>query len=151
MKPAIPLCICLALAVVLAAPRGARAEMDIVGTWKNIDARTGRAKSHIRIWEKDGVYYGKIEYLLDPSTGSRCVDCTDAKKGRPIVGMVMLWGMKKSAEKDDGHEFYTGGRILDVSSGDDYSCRIWRMGDNKLRVRRCVFLFYRTEYWYRIK
>ncbi|HOD13557.1 MAG TPA: DUF2147 domain-containing protein [Spirochaetota bacterium] len=150
MKPAIPLSICLALVVILAA-FPARAELDIVGTWKNVDARTGRAKSHIKIWEKDGIYYGKIEYLLDPSTGSRCDDCAGTRKGRPIVGMVMLWGMKKAAAKDDGLDFYSGGRFLDVGSGNDYSCRIWRMSDNKIRVRRYVFLFYRTEYWYRIK
>jgi len=144
MKPAIPLSICLALVVILAA-FPARAELDIVGTWKNVDARTGRAKSHIKIWEKDGIYYGKIEYLLDPSTGSRCDDCAGTRKGRPIVGMVMLWGMKKAAAKDDGLDFYSGGRFLDVGSGNDYSCRIWRMSDNKIRVRRYVFLFYRTE------
>jgi uncharacterized protein (DUF2147 family) len=150
MKPTLPVFFCLALFLIFAAPP-AWAEMDIVGVWKNVDAETGKAKAHIKIWEKDGVYYGKIDYVLDSAGGSRCVDCTGPKKDRPIVGMVMLWGMKKSPEKDGGLDFYSGGRFLDVGNGRDYPCNIWLMSDNKIRVRKYVLFFYRTQYWYRVK
>jgi uncharacterized protein (DUF2147 family) len=150
MKTAIPTLFCLALIFIFASP-AARAEMDIAGVWKNIDAETGKAKSHIRIWEKDGVYYGKIEYILDRAGGTRCTDCPGARKDRPLVGMVMLWGMKKSEKKDGGLVSYSGGRLMDVFTGNDYSCRISQVSDNKIMVRRYVLFFYRTQYWYRVK
>ena len=36
---------------------------DIVGTWKTIDDETGKEKSHVQIWQKDGVYYAKVVKL----------------------------------------------------------------------------------------
>ena len=139
-KPMITI-LCCAVFLVFAVT-SARTEMDIAGVWKAVDAMTGRVLSHVRIWEKDGVYYGKVEYVPDPSSGERCVDCAAPKKERPVAGMVMLWGMKKSADRDEGYDRYDGGRILDLKSGNNYRCTIWQVSDDKLRVRRYVLFFY---------
>jgi uncharacterized protein (DUF2147 family) len=142
--------LCLALFLAFAATT-AGAGMDIVGTWKNEAAEKGTATFQIRIREKDGVFFGKIEYSPDAPAEARCADCDESKKNRPLAGMVVLWGMKKSLEKEEGCDLYTGGRILDAGTGKDYPCTIRLMSDGRLRVRRYVLFFYKTQYWSRVR
>ncbi|OHD65622.1 MAG: hypothetical protein A2176_13325 [Spirochaetes bacterium RBG_13_51_14] len=149
MRNGILLYICCV--VILIIPAAARAELNILGVWKNVDESTGKAKSHIKIWEKDGIYYGKIEYLLESSQDLRCTSCVGLRRNRPMVGMVILWGMRKTPRRDDGMDLYTGGQILDTRSGKSYRCKIWQINDNKIMVREYIFFFYKTHYWYRVK
>ncbi len=105
---------------------------SIVGTWKTIDDETDKAKSVVKVYKGgDGKYYGKIEKLFrEPGEDQnpKCTECSGRKKNKPIIGMIIITGMEKNGSK------YSGGKILDPSSGSVYSCKMWRDGKN-LQVR----------------
>ena len=117
-----------------------------IGVWENIDDKTGDAASHIELYEKDGIIYGKIVKLLKDPPDSRCDKCRGELKDMPVVGMDIVWGMKKY------DTMWKGGRILDPANGKDYVCKMW-VEDNgeKLKVRGYLAFFFRTQYWHRIK
>lgn len=119
---------------------------QIEGKWKTIDDETGEAKSIVEITKKsNGQYYGKIVQLLQKPTNNNCVKCTDDRKNKPLVGLEIIRGMKKS-----GNEF-TGGTITDPKSGKTYKCNISRDG-SKLNVRGYVgfSLIGRTQTWHQV-
>jgi uncharacterized protein (DUF2147 family) len=132
---------------------------DCVGVWKTIDDETGRAKSHVKIWEYNGKYYGKIVKLLDPEILKEngvddysevlCDECPeDRGKNEPVLGLKMIWGM----EKDDDE--WDSGKILDPKTGRVYGCSMWLDEDDPqgdtLKVRGWLAFFYRTQTWYRV-
>ncbi|MET3107545.1 uncharacterized protein (DUF2147 family) [Oxalobacteraceae bacterium GrIS 2.11] len=120
-----------------------------VGLWKNIDDVTGKSKALIRITETDGVLSGKIERLFrDPAEDQnpKCVKCEGANKDQPIIGMVILVGLKK-----DGDE-YAGGTILDPDNGQTYKSKLVLEEDaRKLRVRGYIGIPWigRSQVWVR--
>jgi uncharacterized protein (DUF2147 family) len=102
---------------------------QIEGKWKTIDDETGKPKSIIEIFKKsDGKYYGKISQLLAKPEHETCVNCTDDRKNKPLIGMEIIRGLSK-----DGDEF-SGGKITDPKNGKTYKCLIKREGE-KLNVR----------------
>lgn len=116
---------------------------QIEGKWKTIDDETKQAKSIVEIFKKsDGKYYGKVSQLLIKPADPNCTGCKDDRKGKPILGMEIIRGLKK-----DGDEF-TGGTITDPKSGKTYKCTITKSGD-KLNVRGYmgVSVFGRTQTW----
>lgn len=117
-----------------------------IGVWENIDDKTGDAASHIKLYEKDGIMYGKIIKLIKDPPDSKCDKCRGELKDKPVIGMDIIWGMKKH------DRMWKGGRILDPANGKDYICKMW-VEDNgeKLKVRGYLAFFFRTQYWYRIK
>ena len=74
----------------LAATGSAWAQMTPVGTWHNIDDKTGEIKSEIRVYEADGgAVHGRVEKLLrkDAKPDSRCMDCEGDRKDKLIIGL----------------------------------------------------------------
>jgi uncharacterized protein (DUF2147 family) len=135
----------VAVALVLASPRELRAEpVSPVGKWKTIDDKTKQPKSIVQVWEQGGRVYGKIVKLLRPDAdpNARCDKCTGDKKDQPIVGLVIIEGMKA-----DGDE-WSGGRILDPENGKSYKC-ILKVEGSKLKVRGYIGVsaLGRTQYW----
>jgi uncharacterized protein (DUF2147 family) len=104
-----------------------------VGLWKNIDDQTGKPKAEIRISEANGVLQGRIEKLYRPTGQEQnpiCDKCEGADKGRPIIGLSIIDGMKKDG---DG---YAGGTILDPENGKVYKSKMKLVeGGKKLEVR----------------
>jgi uncharacterized protein (DUF2147 family) len=89
------------------------------GVWKTFDDKTGKARAIVRIYEQDGKLFGRIEQSFMPGAENRvCVPCTDERKDRPIIGLVIIRNMKA-----DGDEF-NGGDILDPESGSVYRCKM---------------------------
>lgn len=120
-----------------------------VGTWKTIDDETGKAKSHINIYEKDGKLYGKVIKLLTPGReNATCTKCKGNKKNKPIVGMVVLSGVEK-----DGKNKWDDGEILDPKKGKTYDVSLELVNANKLKVRGYLgfSMLGRTQYWERVK
>ncbi len=117
---------------------------SVVGVWKTVDDETGQEKSQVEIYEKNGKYYGKIIKLLNAST-TKCDNCSGSRKGKPLVGLEILWDMKKSGST------WKNGEIFSPTKDKTYSCKMWLEGDDKLKVRGYVALFYRTQTWHRIK
>ena len=137
-------------AVLCAAPALALADdATPVGLWKNIDDETGKPKALIRITENNGVLEGQIEKLFrepgeDPAP--KCVKCEGARKDQPIIGMVILSGLKK-----DGNEF-TGGEIVDPKSGTVYKSKLSVSDGGKkisMRAYKGITMLGRTQTWVR--
>lgn len=119
-----------------------------VGTWKTIDDATGKEKSYVEIFEKDGKYYGKVSKILTKGKeNSKCDKCSGDLKGKPILGMMVLNGLKK-----DGEE-WSGGKIIDPNSGKEYKASMKLNGKDKLDVRGYVgiSLVGRTQTWQKVK
>ena len=120
-----------------------------VGTWKTIDDASGKPKSLVVITENNGVLQGKIEKLFrgpDEDQNPKCDKCTGANKDQPIIGLVILTGLKY-----DGKE-WTGGEITDPASGKVYKSKAeLQEGGTKLQVRGYVGvpMFGRSQTWLR--
>jgi uncharacterized protein (DUF2147 family) len=139
----------IAAALLCCAATAASASDSPVGVWRTIDDKTHKEKSLVRITEVNGELRGTIEKLFrapgeDPTPN--CDKCEGDKKNKPVIGMMILAGMKKQ-----GNE-YDGGEILDPANGKTYKCRIWTSdGGKKLNVRGFigVSLLGRTQVWIR--
>jgi len=118
-----------------------------LGIWKNIDDSDGVEKSHIEIYEEDGIVYGKVVKLLPAATITVCKKCKGDNKNAPLLNMVILKGLKKNGEK------WSDGLILDPAKGKEYKCFIALEDEKTLKVRGYIGnpLFGRTQYWYRVK
>ncbi len=119
------------------------------GAWKSIDDATGKEKAIIRITETNGIFTGKIEKLLDPAKqDATCDECTDERKGKPVVGLTIMRNVKK------GESHWDGGDILDAANGKVYRVRLTPSADNKkLDVRGYMGapMFGRTQIWLRVE
>jgi len=142
-----------ALALILAAAlaaSGALAESTSpIGLWKNIDDASGKPRALIRIAESNGTLQGKIEKVFPGPSEDRnpkCEKCQGALKNVPVIGLVILSGLKKNGAE------YTGGKILDPDNGKVYSAKI-QMTDagKKLNVRGYVgvSMLGRSQIWLR--
>jgi len=120
-----------------------------VGRWKTVDDRTGQVKSIVQIREQNATLYGTVEKVFDPPVPNPlCIACTGALKNRPVIGLQILWGLRK-----DGDE-WDGGWILDPETGRIYRCFLrLEDGGRKLRVRGYIgfSIFGRTEHWRRVE
>jgi len=142
----------LALAATLAVA-GAQAQATPAGLWKTIDDSTKKERSLVRIVDTDGVLSGKLEKLLDPDAkqDAVCDECSDDRKGQPLVGLPIIRGAKKSADTDG---LWDGGTILDPANGKTYKLRLKPVeGGRKLEVRGYVGapLFGRSQTWIRVE
>ena len=127
----------------------ALAESTPAGLWRTIDDHTGKEKSLVRIVEVNGEFRGTIEKLFrepgeDPNPN--CDKCTGDKKNKPVIGMMILTGLKKNNSQ------WAGGEILDPQNGKIYRCKAWL--ENKghdLHVRGFIgmALLGRTQIWKR--
>ena len=119
------------------------------GLWKTVDDATGKEKAIIRITEAGGVFTSKIEKLLDAAKqDSKCDECTDSRKGQPVVGLTIIRNIKK------GESHWEGGDILDAANGKVYRARLTLSEDNKkLDVRGYMGtpMFGRTQTWSRVQ
>ena len=124
-----------------------------VGLWKTIDDATGKEKSLVRISESGGVLSGKIEKALAPDAkpDAKCDECTDARKGQPIVGMTIIRNMKKA---DGDKAMWEGGDILDPNNGKIYRLRLIPSADSKkLTVHGYIGMpmLGRSQTWQRVE
>ncbi|MBB5019671.1 uncharacterized protein (DUF2147 family) [Chitinivorax tropicus] len=120
-----------------------------VGKWKTIDDKTGKPKGVVEITEQNGVLTGRIVGNF-PKPGEPenpvCDKCEGDRKGKPIIGLVFLEGLKKN-----GNE-YTDGKILDPENGNIYSSKLKVIeGGKKLEVRGFIgiSLIGRSQTWVR--
>lgn len=119
---------------------------SITGKWKTIDDNTGKPKSIVKIYIKEGKAFGDIIKLLDnDEENPLCDECPGDRYMKPLIGLTIITGLHVDDGKwkgDDG--------ILDPDNGKLYDVRIWRDGD-KLNVRGYIGPFYRTQTWYLVK
>ena len=138
-----------ALLVSLLATPFCHADESPTGLWKSIDDKTGKPKALIRITETSGELSGKIEKLFlseNEEKNPKCDKCDGHNKDQAIIGMTILFGLKK-----DGDE-YNGGSILDPANGKIYHSKMSVIDNNKkLDVRGYIGIpmFGRTQTWVR--
>jgi len=122
----------------------------LTGKWKTIDDETGKPKSIVEIYERNGKFYGKVDKLFrEPHEDQDpyCKECTDDRKGKRVLGMEIVRDLKK-----DGSE-WEDGTICDPKDGKIYDCKMWFESGkpDELKVRGYVYFFYRTQSWHRVK
>ena len=102
----------------------------ILGDWKTVDDKTGEKRSVVTIYKgSDGLYYGKIsKMLMYTDLDLKCDQCKGEDYNKPIVGLVIIRGMK--AENGE----LVGGKVLDPESGKFYYGKIY-LKDDKLVLR----------------
>lgn len=118
-----------------------------VGTWKTVDDKSGNTRSIVRIDENSGSLEGKVTQLFLQSCEPPdpvCSKCSGERKNAKVVGMTILWGLKKDGEK------WTGGSILDPGNGTTYRSSMWLEDANTLKVRGFWGIFWRTQTWTRM-
>lgn len=126
------------------------AQMSPVGHWHTLDEKTNEVKSQIQITESGGVVSGKIEKLLrkDAKQDAVCDECSDDRKGKPLLGLEIIRGAKKAADKN----VWEDGKILDPENGKTYTLRLTPVeGGSKLEVRGSIGPFGRTQTWVRVQ
>ncbi len=138
-----------AVLLIAAAAPLAWAQATPVGLWKTIDDETKQEKSLVRITEASGVLVGRIEKLLDPAKQeSKCDKCTDARKDQPVLGMIIIEGVKKNPDEP----YWDGGTILDPNNGKTYKLRLTpKDGGKTMEVRGYIAFFFRNQTWIRVE
>ena len=134
----------LAILALLAGLSGTALAESAAGIWKTIDDESGQPKALVQISEgPGGELSGRITKLFN-KPDMVCDKCEGERKGKPVVGMNILWGMKKA---DDG---WIGGKILDPKTGKVYSAKA-KLTDNGRRLEMRGFLgvslLGRTQVW----
>ena len=120
-----------------------------VGTWRSIDDKTKQERSIITITEENGELKGVVEKIFDQpgdDPAHLCKECKDERKDKPVIGMAILWGLKKDGDT------WAGGEILDPKNGKIYRCKMTLSADGKtLNVRGFIgiSLLGRTQIWLR--
>jgi len=145
------LCVCCALVMLLAASGAASATASdpLIGLWMIRDERTGEPRALVRIALQGDEYRGIIEKgLRGPNAESPyCDKCEGERRGKPLLGMTILSGVKQEGEG------YGDGEILDPDSGKVYDCRLTlQKGGRQLRLRGFIGtpLIGETRTWYRV-
>jgi uncharacterized protein (DUF2147 family) len=132
-----------------AVPFAAWSQLSPVGSWHSIDDKTNEIKSEIVIADNGGVLTGRITKLLrkEAKQDAVCDQCTDDRKGKPVLGMEIIRG----AQKAEGKDVWEGGKILDPENGKAYTLRLTPIeAGKKLEVRGSVFGIGRTQTWVRV-
>ena len=121
---------------------------SVLGQWKTIDDKTGAPRAIVTIEKRGDKYFGRIEQSFTPGAQSRvCTECSDDRKGKPVLGLEIIRNMSK---RDEG---YAGGEILDPDNGWTYRCKFHlEEGGQKLIVRGYIgfSLFGRSQTWIRV-
>ena len=129
-------------------PLAAHAQDGAIGRWKTIDDATGKPKSVVEVYQaRDGRLAGKVVEVLDLKDGPNpaCDKCTGNNRGKPIKGLVILWGLSA-----DGAGKWSGGRVMDPENGKDYKARLELLdGGRKLGMSGCIAFLCRQQVWLR--
>jgi uncharacterized protein (DUF2147 family) len=125
------------------------ADLSPVGVWRTIDDNTGKPRGLLRVTQVGEEYQAKVEKIF-PKSGEdpnpKCEKCEGARHNQPVIGMTILWGLKKQGDE------YQGGEILDPESGKVYQVKMnLQDGGRTLHVRGFIgfSLFGRTQIWIR--
>jgi uncharacterized protein (DUF2147 family) len=133
--------------VVLGTPARADAPSDpATGVWQVYSDKDGQPDGRIRTFVYEGKLVGVVDQLRpDAPRDSKCTHCTGKLKDKPILGMIILWGLEKDGDSWDG------GTILDPQSGSTYRCHVKLASRDALEVRGYVGipLLGRTQTWKR--
>lgn len=124
---------------------------QLAGFWQayNDDGKPGGV---FYFYENHGLFEGRlvksISYPDDPPSSPLCVQCPGDKKNTPMMGLVIVMGMKRI-----GPTKYEDGHILDPRDGSIYNAELDVTPDNKklnLRGYLGISLLGQTRVWTRL-
>ncbi len=124
-------------------------DLTPAGSWTTIDDVSHRPRSEVEISETAGVLSGRIVRLFrakGEDANPRCEDCTGDRHDAPVLGMTILWNLRRHGDDWDG------GEILDPESGKVYRVTLHLAADGAhLDVRGYIgiSLIGRTQTWER--
>ena len=120
---------------------------QVTGKWKYIDEQDGQAKSIIEVYQYGDRYHGRIVELLPSSKRTHCERCFGELKGKPLIGMNIIYDLKITS--NGGRD----GKILDPGSGKIFNCSIELESQDKLKVRGYLGVptMGKTQYWSRVE
>lgn len=118
------------------------------GLWQPLDS-SGKPLGLIRIFEANGLYYGRIE-PSSPSDDRRalCTRCTGERHDQPIIGLVLM----RHLRLENGE--YVGGDIVDPDTGRIYGCTLRLTDGGRQLVMRGylgISLLGRSQTWRRVE
>lgn len=148
MKKCIILVAILLFCAAFALP-GLAADSSITGVW-SMPALKGKDKGkerlQVEISEKDGVYSGKIVKLSGGKPANAlCATCKKERRGKPLMGMQVLWNLKKEAGR------YVDGMVYDVDEGAEYKCSATLASPDQLKITACILFLCESHYWTKVK
>lgn len=127
---------------------GRTAEADrIVGLWLTVEG-----KAHVEIIRTGDEFSGSLMWIRDSlKDGKPALDAKnpdESLRTRPVRGLRFLHGFTY-----DGDDVWTGGRVYDPESGNDYRAKITLENQDTIVLRGYVGipLFGRSETWTRIR
>lgn len=116
-----------------------------VGQWKTIDDQSGQPKSIVQITEQQGVLTGEILELLAGAAEKTCSKCKGDLKDKPLVGMKILWDLKKTGDA------WVDGKIFNPADGGTYTSQAKLIeGGKTLEVTGSWLFVKRTQKWQRV-
>ena len=132
----------------LSSARLAQAQATPVGIWHTISDVTHQPKAVVEIREVNGQFVGTVVKSLEPGhdVSPICDLCAGERKGKPVWGMEILWGLKPDGDA------WSGGQILDPDTGKIYKAKMHlEDGGKKLVVRGFIgiSLLGRSQTWIR--
>lgn len=91
---------------------------------------------------------GYVHWIIDGGMMHDAKNPEDAKRGRPMCGLPILWGFEKESEMawDDGY-------IYKADDGDIYDAEMELIEPDKLKVRGYLgfALFGKSQVWHRVQ
>ncbi len=126
------------------------AQNSPVGFWRTVSDVDGKPTSVVEISKSGDYLVGTVRDFLIPvdSADQFCRRCTGSRKGQPIIGMQILWGMRP-----DGDE-WNGGAILDPDNGKVYKAKMKLTDNGKTLIVRGFIGFSflgRSQAWTRVE
>ena len=120
---------------------------QVTGMWKITDEHSKVEKSVVEIFEKDNMYHGRVVSILPTSKRTHCDQCEGDLKNKPLIGMVIIYDLKKTANGGED------GTILNPGNGKTYSCYIELVEPDKLKLRGYLGwpAFGKTMYYNRLR
>ena len=116
-----------------------------VGKWKTIDDKSGKPKSIVQITDDSGALSGKIVELLEGASEKTCGKCEGDLKDKPLVGMKILWDLKKEGDE------WTDGKIFNPADGGTYTSKAKLIdGGKTLEVTGSWLFVKRAQQWRRV-
>ncbi len=130
----------------------------VLGVWATSPKDEG-GQAHVKIYQEDGKYFGKIIWLAEPvyppgdqDAGQQKLDRENpdpALRGRPVMGLEIVKDFTYKGDDEWG-----GGTVYDPAKGKTYKARM-RLADNgkvlKLRGYVGIPMFGRTTEWTRVE
>jgi len=121
----------------------------VVGLWEQVND-DGKVGGWFHIYERDGIYEGKIVKAF-PRPGEKpnalCTKCPGDQKNQPVLGLTLIKGMQRKGRN------FENGTILDPRDGSVYQARMELSPDGqKLMVRGFlgIDLFGQSQIWRRL-